>query len=434
MPEDPAPGTMAGSKRRRDATSYVVMRKPKAMVVGRAHQADADAEAYARFIGSWGNFSAHIGDQWERVASARAGALVGSDRASDAGRFILRHIEDLDSNDALHREVERIGVSCPDALFCGPNESGQAVVQPVDYKVSLDTASFDQVEAERILDLASRGGDNTVAAIWRAVTATGALVAPVAEPRASLLAFLQSEAITPIGGLFVAPDTAFNRVHLRGPENRRRQRPLRPDDVLLLQFAPIELLSGLPGWEEAQELMRLDHVRADLPGDLGMAERYARLGSGAKGALRTIRSPLFGPAPIFDGAAELRMRISGQQTSLDVLRALQEGRARRLDLLARRDKLMRFPFRMATLAEAMGLTGGEGEERQPWPMDVLRNAMDDLHGRHRHRLEETGLELLASGRSDEEVVTRLEAEWPAFRRAAEADIAQWAAGGPTDHE
>jgi hypothetical protein len=109
------------------------MRRPRPQVVGRAHQADADAEAYARFVGNWGQFSAVIGQRWERLASVWASGRVGSELRYAGGSYALRHVEDLDSNTALHREVERVGVSCPDALFCGPSGDGQVVVQPVDY-------------------------------------------------------------------------------------------------------------------------------------------------------------------------------------------------------------------------------------------------------------------------------------------------------------
>ncbi|HEY8742387.1 MAG TPA: hypothetical protein VIU62_04770, partial [Chloroflexota bacterium] len=145
MPEESTP--IEGGKRRRDATSYVVMRRPRPMIVGRASQADVEAEAYARFVGSWGNFSAHVGQRWELVAGGWATTRAGQPMTAGATTFTLEHVEELDHNVELHREVERVGVSCPDALFCGRDAAGHVIVQPVDYKVSLDTASFDQVEA-----------------------------------------------------------------------------------------------------------------------------------------------------------------------------------------------------------------------------------------------------------------------------------------------
>jgi hypothetical protein len=230
-----------------------------------------------------------------------------------------------------------------------------------------------------------------------------------------------------VDGLFVSPDTAFNRAHLRSRENQRRQRPLRAQDVLLVPVRPAELFSGLPGGEEARVLMQLDRVRADLPGDLGMAERYARLGAGVRGALHTIHTPLFGPAPALDTVAEVRRLAQPRMSSLDVLRPLQTRRAERLDDLARRDKLLRFPFRFGALAEALVLGRGEeaGEEAL-WPVEELRAGMHALHARHRERLEARGVALLEEGLGDAAALDRLDLEGPRFKREARADLERWA--------
>lgn len=425
-----------GGKRRRDATSYVVMRRPRPLVVGRASQADVDAEAYARFVGSWGNFSGHIGHRWEQLAGDWSkGKLDTTLGEGSAGAYTLRHIEELDKNVELHREVERVGVSCPDALFCGRDAADHVVIQPVDYKVSLDTAGFDQVEAERILDLATRGGEHTVRAIWNAaaVVAGGRFTAAGGE-REALLAHLGTGAVAPVDGLFVAPDTAFNRVHLRSRQNQQRQRPLRLVDVLLVSLAPDQCFGGLPGWEEAQALMTADRVRADLPGDLGMAEHYARLGAGVVGALHTIHSPLFGvPVPV-DTAGELGTLLAGHPSSLAVLNLLQERRSGRLELLRRRDKLLHLPFRMPALIEALGpVPDGDGEAL--WPALLLREGIVALQGLHRARLATDGERLLARGLADTEVLRQLEEDWPLYKRAARADLERWAAatrrGGAT---
>lgn len=422
-----APTSIEGGKRRRDATSYVVMRRPRPVVIGRASQADLDAEAFARFVGSWGNFSAHVGHRWEQLAGDWAAAHVGQALPEGSASFVFRHVEELDRNIELHREVERVGVSCPDALFCGRAADGQIVVQPVDYKVSLDTASFDQVEATRILDLATRGGDHTVAAIGRAVSLVGGAPGDDgANGRELLLERLASGAVQPVAGLFVSPDTAFNRVHLRSRENQHRQRPLRPADVVLIACSPEQFCGGLPGWEEAQVLLAADGVRADLPGDLGMAERYARLGSGVVGALETIHSPLFGAASDLDTVGELRALMGHHATSISVLAMLQERRSERLDLLRRRDKLLRFPFRLPALVDALGPFPG-AEAGAIWPADMLRAGIAELHAAHRARLTTAGELLIAQGSDDARVLETLEGDWPAFKRAACSDLERWAA-------
>jgi hypothetical protein len=415
-----------GGRRRRDATNYVVMRRPRPVVVGRVSQSDVDAEAFSRFVGSWGNFSAHIGHRWESLAGAWAKQQVGRPVGEGSAAYLLQHVEELDHNVALHREVERVGVSCPDALFCGRNAAGDVVMQPVDYKVSLDTASFDQVEAERILDLATRGGDFTVAAIWNAAALVGgASLNAASEGREALLERLNDRAICPVGGLFVSPDTAFNRVHMRGRQNQERQRPLRSADVVLVPVSPEQFCAGLPGWDEAQVLLRADGVRADLPGDLGMAERYTRLGAGSAGALQTIHSPLFGPPPALDTVAELQALLAHHPTSLAVLGVLQERRAERLEVLRRRDKLLHLPFRMPALAEALGpYPAADGEAL--WPATVLRDGMATLHAAHRARVTEAGEQLLRNLGDEGRVMETLEAEWPAFKRAARADLERWA--------
>lgn len=401
------------------------MRRPRPVVVGRVSQSDVDAEAFSRFVGSWGNFSAHIGQRWESIAGAWAKQQVGQ-RGEDGAAFLLQHVEELDHNVALHREVERVGVSCPDALFCGRTATGQIVMQPVDYKVSLDTASFDQVEAERILDLATRGGDFTVAAIWNAAAFVGGELGNAgSNGREALLERLNGGAICPVAGLFVSPDTAFNRVHMRSRQNQERRRPLRSADVVLVPVSPEQFCSGLPGWEEAQLLLRADRVRADLPGDLGMAERYTRLGAGSTGALLTIHSPLFGPPALLDTVAELQALLAHHPSSLAVLGVLQERRALRLEVLRRRDKLLHLPFRMPALAEALGPYPGTSGEA-PWPATLLRDGIALLHAAHRARVAEAGEQLLRNLDDEGRVLETLEAEWPAFKRAARADLERWA--------
>jgi hypothetical protein len=420
-----------GGKRRRDATSYVVMRRPRPVIIGRASQADVDAEAFARFVGSWGSFSANVGHRWEQIAGDWAAAHVGQTMPDGAASFVLLHVEELDRDVDLHREVERVGVSCPDALFCGRADSGQVVVQPVDFKVSLDTASFDQVEATRILDLATRGGEHTVAAIGRAIALVdGEPPVDRSEGREALLERLSTGSVQPVGGLFVSPDTAFNRVHMRSRENQHRQRPLRPADVVLVACSPELFCGGLPGWDEAKVLLAADGVRADLPGDLGMAERYARLGAWTIGALQTIHSPLFGAQAALDTVAELRTLLAEHRTSLAVLAVLQGRRAERLDLLRRRDKLLHFPYRMPALLEALGPVPGETAGTL-WPPALLHEGIAELHAAHRARVATAGERLLAQGLDDTHVLERLEGDWPAFKRAARADLERWADGART---
>lgn len=421
-----AASPIEGGKRRRDATSYVVMRRPRPLIIGRASQADVDAEAFARFVGSWGNFSAHVGHRWEQLAGDWAKAHVGQTMPDGAASFVLLHVEELDRDVDLHREVERVGVSCPDALFCGRADDGQIVVQPVDFKVSLDTASFDQVEATRILDLATRGGEHTVAAIGRAIALVDA-EPPVdrSDGREGVLERLATGSVRPVGGLFVSPDTAFNRVHMRSRENQHRQRPLRPADVVLVACNPEQFCDGLPGWEEAQVLMAADGVRADVPGDLGMAERYARLGAGIVGALQTIHSPLFGAPADLDTVAELRALVAGHRTSMAVLAVLQGRRVERLDLLRRRDKLLHFPYRMPALLEALGPVPG-GEAGALWPSPLLRDGIAALHAAHRARVAMAGEQWLAQGLDDAQVLERLEGDWSSFKRAARTDLERWA--------
>lgn len=418
-------------RRQRDVAPYVLTRKPFPVVIGSTSLADVNAEAYARFIGNWGNASGHLGKRWEQVATSWATARRGVLTVGVESPFTLLHVAELDGNDVVHKEVERVGVSCPDALFCGLNEHGVVVLQPVDCKLSLDTASFDQVDGERVLDLARYGGDRTSAAIWEA--ALGAdwepgdtLAALAAEsPRSALQAALETDAITVQSGIFLSPNTPFNKSHLASAENKKRKRPLTRQDVVLVDVAPEDVFGQLPGWQEAQILLEVDGVAARGNLNLGRAEQYYRLGVGVRGVLGLLNTPLFVDKPVEDDAA-LRKLLAAQQwrSSLALLTQLQVQRAARMTLIERRDKIARLPLGYFAVIDLVGKALGPSSD--PAQAKVIASTcLVAARAAHRARVLERGAALIAEGLTEDAALARLEEQQPALRREAGEACERW---------
>ena len=287
--------------------------------VGTYPARSVEAEDYARRIGNWGSAARDIGDQWEDVGLYRLRRrlpwtlLTGGGRAMRVDRVIR-----MDSGDA-GIALQRAGVSAPDLVLIGtiPTGSGPRVaMRAADLKVSLDTAERLQTAPARLQNAFARVAETMPLA--REAILNEARRQDDGEPMAeqTVMRALAGDwdGIALVDGLFVAPDTGFNRWFLQEIEHRRRTgwggprmpfRVRRRDEepvggampglpAHLEPVSPGDFLGNLAGWPEADVVARLDGIHlGDV--DPSIAERCWRVGNGLRGALLAIRRRLFEP-------------------------------------------------------------------------------------------------------------------------------------------
>lgn len=411
---EPAPAQP--TKRERDISDAVVARFARPVLIARLPPDSLDAEAYARQVGNWGNHSAYLGARWEEIVERWAQGLVGTSQAFHGQSYRVVAAVPLDSQPELRQELSRKGLSCPDLVLVAVREGGGTTLLPLDSKVSLDTASLDQVQALRLTELATHGGPLLVTALAPDLASAGLDAGPVSGAEAGLRAWLRDGTIAAADGLFAAPETGFNRGHIASKGNARRRRPLTYDDVRLVGVSELDYLGALPGWHESLVLRDLDGIPFGTPVDLSISERYYRMGAGVAGALATIETPLFGPADAVDTLAELRARLATgrARSSVAVVTMIAEELRTRRGPLDRRKALDRYPiaFRDVVARAQRHLTGVSTSS------ETFRDLLERARQRHRRAVEERARALLAQGMSELDVLTRLEGERPTFELAA----------------
>ncbi|MCL4508514.1 MAG: hypothetical protein M1296_03180 [Chloroflexi bacterium] len=403
------------SGRKRDTAVRFLLRRPTPVIVARAPQTDLNAESYARAVGAWGTVSGDIGQRWENLGSGILREIIASG-SEHLGRPQARSLILLDSDPEVHRQVERAGVSCPDAVLLRVDQGTTIVAQAVDFKVSLDTASYDQIATPTLARLIDNG-------LPRVRALLEAALSPLS---AALPGGASDEPIAGVGlladGVFVAPDTAFNRAHLRSKANTARKRPLQNTDVFLLSTKPQSYVDGLPGWREAEQLLAADRASVSGERDLGLAERYLRLGSGVCGALNLLSTPLFDGEPDQASPMALTEFLRGFASSVEVVEALRPQREARMELFRRRDRIYHSLLSKHEVQVLLGLTQPRGERFPPALWSVLLEALEELRGFHRERVSTRGRELLRAGLTDAAVLDQLERERFRFLRAQQNDV------------
>ncbi|HYU19299.1 MAG TPA: hypothetical protein VEQ11_11445 [Chloroflexota bacterium] len=345
-------------------------------------------------VGDWGGASEHIGQRWETLGALALQTIVGQPRTGpDGSAYLPRRALVLATEAALAAAVQATGKPHPDAILLGEMD-GQTVMEPVDFKWTLETANPKQVGREVLAALLDDPP-------------------PLLETRlAEGLADLSSRDGPPAyhDGIFLAPDHAANRAFL-APSG-----PLDPAWAVLSPVDPLEFFEPLPSWEMARALANLDHARID---SLEAAERYYRLGAGVLGGIRRLRSGIFGHQTTeVDGPAELaRLRRARRLIAIGELIAyLDRALAAQRDTLDRLGEVERaaYPFSLfrQDLA-ARGLATAAGRDRR-WG-HLYGGVMKALAERYRAE----GRRLVAEGRSDSEAVVQLDASrarWTAVAR------------------
>lgn len=342
-------------------------------------------------IGDWGRASEHIGQRWESVAAD----LVRARTAGDA--LVVLH-----ANPALMAEVLTTNLPHADALRTFARE-GALVLEPFDFKWSLETASVRQVAGETLTALLAQETPHLAAALD---AARATLHLPPSAP------------VVALDGHFVAPEHPANRAALRAD-------PGLP--ALVLSVDPATFFRPLPGWPTALVLAKSEGVALDSLRGIENVERYYRLGAGVLGALTRLRTGLFDEAPEpVDGPTEVQTLLQTVPgASLHALLLHLEGeltRRRGQEELLVSVPRAAYPFSRlrADLAE-WGVPPAIVESRGP---------MGRLHGmalaEAARAVRVAGRQLVAAGATADEALARLASEsgrWSAIARRRARELA-----------
>ena len=356
-------------------------------------------------VGSWGNASDHIGQHWERVGGDALKARVGSDRRLWLAACPPRPISLVD-DDGLQARFQGLGLTNPDALLL--DRVGDAMVaRPVDFKWSLETASYRQISGSSLGELLSQVG------------------APLTTLVAEELGLGALESIETRDGLFYSPDSRPNRQFLESPENRRQEFPLEGKDVAFEAVDGVAFYGALPWWPQARRLAELDRSVRGLE-QLEGAERYYRLGAGVGGAILKLQTSIFaGEPPVVDVAPEVEQCLQEHhyRTSLELLEHFRKLMETRNERLRRARDLARCPYSfremladLAQLGVQVSLDDEQSREDREWWGRVHRLITEA----HRAAVNAAGRQLTAETGSEAAALAALERRRPELELKARA--------------
>jgi hypothetical protein len=340
-------------------------------------------------VGDWGGASEHIGKQWEALGARALLTLLGVARPGPGGEtYTPREAVIISATPDLAAQVQAHGKSHADAILVG-TLNGEIVLEPVDFKWTLETAETKQVSTPVLMTLLDEPPPLLEHAILSAIQQISD--ASDGEPHLH-------------DGIFLAPDTAANRNHLA---------PRGSMDPVWAALAPVsweEFFPPLVGWNVALELARIERTNIST---VEQAERFYRLGAGVRGGLRKLAAGIFSVEPAeFDDAAALatlqrdrKLRAVG-----DIVAYLDRALTSRSELVQLLRSMERgaYPFgRFAADLKAMGIDTRSEDRR--WR--VLYGAiMKPLGG----QIREAGLALVQSGATEQQALETLaqrNAEW-----------------------
>jgi hypothetical protein len=346
-------------------------------------------------IGDWGGASEQIGRQWEAVGARCLETLIGVERPGPDGQvYVPKRALVLATEPDLAAQVQAHGKSHADAILVGV-QGGRSILEPVDFKWTLETANPRQVSAEVLSELLDAPPPLLATRLREALVDTPSPDDPLYHD-----------------GIFLAPDHADNRAQLA---------PLGPMDPVWAVLCPVdaaELFSRLPGWEVALALARSDGA---FLGTVESSERYYRLGAGVLGALRRMQSSVFDDTlPTVDGPALLvqTRRDRRLTTTGEVIAYFDRALTARSEVVERLRDVERAAYPYGRFREdltARGLTAGAANQDRRWSR-VYGSVMKELA--REIRLE--GRRLRAGGASDASVLADLDgqrARWLARGRA-----------------
>jgi hypothetical protein len=263
-------------------------------------------------IGDWGGASEQIGKQWEVLGARALLTLLGIARPGPDGEtYTPREAVIISATPELAAQVQANGKSHADAILVGMLDDG-VVLEPVDFKWTLETADIKQVSTPVLQGLLDPPPPLLTTALDLAVASLSP--SSGSEPRLH-------------DGIFLAPDTLANRAQLL---------PAGPMDPVWAALAPVDWAEFFPpliGWHVALELARLERTSIAT---LEQAERYYRLGAGVRGGLRKLAAGIFALEPEdFDDLSALTalQRDSKLRTVGEIVAYLDRALTGRSELL-----------------------------------------------------------------------------------------------------
>jgi hypothetical protein len=332
-------------------------------------------------IGDWGGASEQIGRRWEELGGRCLEALIDVERSGpDGAPYLPRRAVVIAAEPELAAQVQAHGKSHADAILVGV-QGERSVLEPVDFKWTLETANPRQVGAEVLADL---------------LTDPPPLLAE--RLRQALADLPASDEPALHDGIFLAPDHAANRAIL-APAG-----PLDPAWVALCPVDAAEFFTGLPGWDVAVALARADGIQ--LRG-VESTERYYRLGAGVLGALRRLRGTVFderlpdvdGPALLAQLRRERRLITTGE-----VIAYFDRALMARSEVVSRLRDVERASYPYGRFREDLTLRGGSGDDRRASRLygSIMKALAQEVRAE--------GRRLRASGQSDLDILADLESQ------------------------
>lgn len=345
-------------------------------------------------IGDWGGASEQIGRQWEKIGARCLEKLIGVERPGPDGQpYLPTRALVLHAEPELAAAVQANGKSHADAILIGA-QAERSVLEPIDFKWTLETANPRQVGAEVL-------GELLIEPPALLATRLREVLADLPSPDEPLY----------IDGIFLAPD------HL---ENRAQLAPIGPLDPAWAELCPIdatEFFPPLPGWDVALALARTDGA---FLGTVESCERYYRLGAGVLGALRRMQSSVFDEAlPTVEGPALLAQtrRERRLTTTGEVIAYFDRALTARSEVVDRLREVERGSYPYGRFREdltARGLTATTNNDRR-WSR-VYGSIMKELAS----EIRAEGRRLRERGSNDATVLAELDeqrARWLARGRA-----------------
>jgi hypothetical protein len=335
-------------------------------------------------IGDWGGASEQIGRQWERIGARCLEDLIGVERPGPEGAVYLpKRMLVLATEPELAAQVQAHGKSHADAILIGVQDD-RSILEPVDFKWTLETANPRQVGAEVLGDLL--------------LDAPPLLAIRLAEELADLPS---PEAPIYHDGVFLAPDHTDNRAQLAPTGG------LDPAWAVLCPLDAAEFFPPLPGWDVALALARSDGAYL---GSVESSERYYRLGAGVLGAIRRLQASVFDDAlPTVDGPATLaKLRRDRRLTTTgEVIAYFDRALTARSEVVDRLRDVERsaYPYgRFRDDLTARGLTSAGNNDRR-WSR-LYGSIMKELSA----ELRVEGRRQRSSGASESTVLTQLDGQ------------------------